>query len=71
VDTAFPTLPLTTAAISIELLMDTTNTLQTLETLITCRADAAVHHPEKGPALRHLLAELLELVEARTEETVR
>jgi len=51
--------PLNTADISIQLLMDTTNALQEIESRMTARAFGAVHNPEQGPAVRKTLEELL------------
>ncbi|MCT0207731.1 hypothetical protein [Synechococcus sp. CS-1332] len=52
------------ADISIQLLMDTTNTLQEIESRMTARAFGAVHDPEKGPAVRKVLSELLKVLDA-------
>jgi hypothetical protein len=49
---------LSTAYISIQLLMDTTNALQEIESRVTARAFAAVMNPSNGPALRDLLDRL-------------
>jgi hypothetical protein len=48
---------LTTADIGIQLLMDSTVSLQEIEARITARVFAAVHHPERGPAVRAVLDE--------------
>jgi hypothetical protein len=45
-------MPLTTADIGIQLLMDTTGTLQEIEACMTARALGAAHNPEQGPAVR-------------------
>ncbi len=42
-------MPFSTADSSIQLLRDTTNTLQEIESRMTARAFGAVHNPEKGP----------------------
>ena len=52
-------MPLTTADIGIQLLMDSTVSLQEIEARITARVFAAVHHPERGPAVRAVLEQLL------------
>jgi hypothetical protein len=44
--------------------MDTTNTLQEIESRMTARAFSAVHNPEKGPEVRRVLEELLEVLGA-------
>ncbi len=46
---------LSIADISIQLLMDTTNALQKIESRVTARAFASVMDPTKGPAVRALL----------------
>ena len=42
-----------------QLLMDSTVCLQEIEARITARVFAAVHHPERGPAVRAVLEQLL------------
>ena len=59
-----------TADISIQLLMDTTNTLQEIESRMTARAFGAVHNPEQGPAVRQVLAELLEVLDRTSPDGV-
>ncbi len=61
---------LTTADISIQLLMDTTNALQETETRMTARAFTAVHHPEQEPAVRRVLEELLEVLDRTSPDGV-
>jgi hypothetical protein len=46
---------LSIADISIQLLMDTTNALQKIESRVNARAFASVMDPTKGPAVRALL----------------
>jgi len=53
------TMPLTTADIGIQLLMDATVSLEEIEARITARVFAAVHQPERGPAVRAVLEQLL------------
>jgi hypothetical protein len=53
-------MPFFTADISIQLLMNTTNPLQEIESRMTSRAFGAVHNPELGPEVRRVLDELLE-----------
>ncbi|MFN9870341.1 MAG: hypothetical protein ACK55E_02755 [Cyanobacteriota bacterium] len=45
-------MPLTTADIGIQLLMYSTVNLQEIEARLTARVFAAVHQPERGPAMR-------------------
>jgi hypothetical protein len=59
-----------TADISIQLLMDTTNTLQEIESRMTARAFGAVHNPENGPEVRRVLKELREVLEAASRRVV-
>lgn len=61
--TRFSPMPFSTADISIQLLMDTTTTLQEIESRMTARAFGAVHNPEKGPEVRLVLEELLEVLD--------
>jgi hypothetical protein len=52
----------TTADIVIELLMEVTNHLAEIHDRMTARAFMAVHNPEKGPEVRRVLEELLEVL---------
>ncbi len=61
---------LTTADISIQLLMDTTNALQEIESRMTARAFTAVHNPEQGPAVRRVLEELLAVLDRTSPDGV-
>ncbi len=61
---------LSTADISIQLLMDTTSALQEIESRITSRAFAAVHSPEQGPAVRQTIARLLEVLDESSPDGV-
>ena len=63
-------MPFSTADISIQLLIDTTNTLQEIESRMTARAFGAVHNPEKGPAVRQVLEELLEVLDRTSPDGV-
>jgi hypothetical protein len=63
-------MPLTTADISIQLLMDTTAALQEIEARITARAFGAVHNPEQGPGVRQVLGELLAALDATSTDGV-
>jgi hypothetical protein len=63
-------MPLTTADISIQLLMVTTPALQEIEARITARAFAVFHNPEQSPAVRQVLAELLALLDASSPDGV-
>jgi hypothetical protein len=59
---------ITTANVSIELLMDTTTALQEIESRVTARAFAAVMDPSKGPALRDVLARLAAVLDETSED---
>ena len=50
--------------------MDTTNTLQEIESRMTARALGAVHNPEKGPEVRRALKELLEVLDRTSPDGV-
>ena len=50
--------------------MDTTNTLQEIESRMTARAFGAVHNPEKGPEVRRALKELLEVLDRTSPDGV-
>lgn len=63
-------IPFSTADISIQLLMDTTNTLQEIESRMTARAFGAVHNPEKGPEVRRELIALLEVQDRTSPDGV-
>ncbi len=59
-----------TAAISIQLLMDTTAALQEIESRVTARAFAAVMDPTKGPAVREVLSCLAAVLDETSEDRV-
>ncbi len=61
---------LSTADISIQLLMDTTTALQEIESRVTGRAFAAVVDPSKGPALREVLARLTAVLDETSEDGI-
>jgi hypothetical protein len=61
---------LSTADISIQLLMDSTSALQEIESRITARVFSAVHNPEQGPAVRQTIARLLEVLEDSSPDGV-
>ncbi len=61
---------LSTADISIQLLMDTTSALQEIESRVTARAFAAVVDPSKGPALRDVLARLAAVLDETSDDGV-
>jgi len=61
---------LSTADISIQLLMDTMNTLQEIDTRVTARAFGAVMDPTKGPAVREILEQLLALLDETSPDGV-
>lgn len=63
-------MPFSTADISIQLLMDTTTTLQEIESRMTARAFGAVHNPEQGPAVRQVLEELLEILDRTSPDGI-
>jgi len=70
VSSRITTMPLTTADISIQLLMDTTAALQEIEARMTACAFGAVNSPEQGPAVRQVLAELLAVLDASSTDGV-
>ncbi|WP_286194733.1 hypothetical protein [Synechococcus sp. CCY 0621] len=59
-----------TADISIQLLIDTTNTLQEIESRMTARAFGAVHSPEIGPEVQRVLIALLEVLDRTSPDGV-
>ena len=61
---------LSTADISIQLLMDTTAALQEIESRVTARAFAAVMEPTKGPSVREVLARLAAVLDETSEDGV-
>jgi hypothetical protein len=63
-------MPLTTADIGNQLLMDSTVSLQEIEARITARVFAAVHQPERGPAVRAVLEQLLAVLDATRPDGV-
>jgi hypothetical protein len=63
-------MPLATADIGIQLLMDTTAAMQEIEARVTARAFGAVHNAEQGPAVRQVLAELLGVLDATSPDGV-
>ncbi|MEB3320547.1 MAG: hypothetical protein VKI63_06375 [Cyanobium sp.] len=54
---------LTTADITVQVLMDTMNALQEIESRMTARAFEAVMNPTKGPAVRAVLDQLLAVID--------
>jgi hypothetical protein len=61
---------LSPADISIQLLMDTMNTLQEIESRVTARAFGAVMEPTKGPAVRETLELLLAVLDESSPDGV-
>ena len=61
---------LSTADISIQLLMDTMNALQEIESRVTARAFEAVMDPTKGPEVRDVLAQLLAVLDETSSDGV-
>ena len=61
---------LSTADISVQLLMDTMNGLQEIESRITARAFSAVMEPTQGPAVRATLDQLLAVLDASSPDGV-
>jgi hypothetical protein len=57
-------MPFSTADISIQLLMDTTNTLQEIKSCMTARAFGAVHTPQREPEVMRVCKELLDVLVA-------
>ena len=53
---------------STELLMETINTLQEIESRMTARAYCGVFAPDTAPALRQVLRELLAVVDSSTSK---
>jgi len=64
----FRPMPLTTADIGIQLLMDTTAALQEMKARMTARAFNAVHNPEQGPAVRQVLEQLVALLDSSSTD---
>lgn len=50
--------------------MDTTNTLQEIESRMTARAFGAVHNPEKGPEVSRVIEEFLEILDRSSPDGV-
>ena len=63
-------MPLSIEVIGIPLAIDSTVSLQEIEARITARVFAAVHHPERGPAVRLKLDQLLALLDATSPDVV-
>jgi hypothetical protein len=63
-------MPLSTANISIQLLMDTTAALQEIESRVTARAFAAVMDPTKAPGVREVLERLAAVLDETSEDGV-
>ena len=61
---------LTTADITVQLLMDTMNALQEIESRMTARAFEAVMDPTKGPAVRAVLDQLLAVLDDTSSDGV-
>jgi hypothetical protein len=61
---------LSTADISIQLLMDTMNALQEIESRVTARAFGAEMDPTKGPEVRDVLAQLLAVLDDTSSDGV-
>jgi hypothetical protein len=61
-------MPFTTADIGSQPLMDTTAALQEIEARITALVFAAVHNPERGPAVRQVLEQLLEVLDSTSPD---
>lgn len=67
---ASASMSLSTADISVQLLMDTMNALQEIESRITARAFSAVMEPTQGPAVRATLDQLLAVLDASSPDGV-
>jgi hypothetical protein len=63
-------MPLSTSDITFQLLMDTMNTLQVIESRVTARVFGAVMDPTKGPAVRETLVQLMVVLDASTRDGV-
>jgi hypothetical protein len=61
---------LTTADIGTQLLMDSTANLLEIEARLMARIFAAVHQPERGPAVRAVLEQLLLVLDATRADGV-
>ena len=67
---ASASMSLSTADISVQLLMDTMNALQEIESRITARVFSAVMEPTQGPAVRATLDQLLAVLDASSPDGV-
>lgn len=65
---ASASMSLSTADISVQLLMDTINALQDVESRITARTFSAVIEPTQGPAVRATLDQLLAVLDASSPD---
>lgn len=63
-------MPLTTADISIQLLIDTTAAVEEIQSRIHARAFAAVMDPTQGPAVRQVLEQMLAVLDASSPDGV-
>lgn len=61
-------MPLTTADLSIQLLIDVTASLEEIQSRIHARAFAAVMDPPKGPAVRAVVDQLMDLLDATSPD---
>ena len=59
---------LTTADISIQLLMEVSNGLSEIHDRLTARTFAAVHNPTQGPEVRQVLGQLLEVMDRTSSD---
>ncbi|MFM9103701.1 MAG: hypothetical protein ACKOPS_21145 [Cyanobium sp.] len=65
---AFVPAPLSTETPAVELLMDVASGLEEISSRLTARAFTAVGHPEQGPALREVMAQLFAVLDATARE---
>lgn len=63
-------MPLTTADIGIQFLTDTTAALQEINARMTARAFSEVRNPEQGPAVRQVVEQLLQVLDATSPDGV-
>ena len=63
-------MPLSTADISIQLLMDTTAAVDEIQSRLQARAFAAVMDPTRGPALRDTMERVLALLDDTSPDGV-
>lgn len=63
-------MPLSTADISIQLLIDTTSALEEITSRINARTFSAVMDPTKGPAVREAIEQILMVLDTTSPDGV-